>query len=169
MFPGGLRVFRKNVTAPDVVAVDVVMTADDNFSFFADGKPIYSAPTGRHQWRLTREFNFPVDRTAQSHLFAVSATNAGRGLAGLIGVMNLRYGNGLSELIPTDGSWIASAADNVFMDPQKMPDSSWRFATVAGYQSGQLQRATEYYLYNSTWLWTSEPDFPRPADNAAVG
>ncbi|MER8032221.1 alpha-L-rhamnosidase [Streptomyces bauhiniae] len=117
--PAATRWFRGRVEVPaGVTRARLVMTADDGFTAHVNGVPLaHTEPDGpAENWKR------PVVVEAQlepgTAVFAVAATNASEGPAGLLGLIELTTATGVHTVV-TDASWRTVA---------KEPTGEWRSA-----------------------------------------
>jgi alpha-L-rhamnosidase len=110
--PVGTRWFRKVFTVPTGVGISqavATMAGDNTFTLFVNGQIALSSddPTFWQHYGQADISPFLVNGT---NLLAVAVVNGGTSPnpAGLIGSLDLTYGNGQTNSIVTDGSWLAA-------------------------------------------------------------
>ncbi|KAG6918731.1 hypothetical protein DXG01_012216 [Tephrocybe rancida] len=175
--PAGDRAFRKTYTSPSgktAVSALVLLTVDDQFTFYVNGNPLGSSPTTQDIWKTSQKFSTSLN--PNSNLFAVRATNladvstGGSGPAGLLAAIQITFSDGTTAIITSDASWrsIKTIPSN-FQSPS-LDDSSWAAASViTQYGSGpwgtsvalpSADASPTVSFVDSTWIWSSEASSP---------
>jgi len=130
----GRRLFRKRFSlqeGPALKKVEVLITADNTFSFYLNGREIDEAK----DWRQVRHLEIPVDLLQKENLIAIAGANEGviPNPAGLLFSMRLGYADSTFQYIHSDRSW-KSSPDTLAQDWKTAvyDDSTWRQAWQAG-------------------------------------
>ncbi|CAM5608833.1 Alpha-L-rhamnosidase [Streptomyces alboniger] len=129
--PAATRWFRHRFEVPDgVTRARLVLTADDGFTAYVNGTRVARAEADNtaDNWRRPVVVDVTDQLRPGAAAIAVSATNAVRGPAGLLGLLELTSGDGVRVLV-TDAEW--KAAD-------KEPSGDWQ---ATGYDDGSWPAA----------------------------
>lgn len=137
-FPPGRRYFRRRFSVPSdakVAQARVVMTADNSFTLFINGK---AALTG-DRWETAFEGEVTALLLAGENVLAVEAGNAGStpNEAGLIGKLEILLADGRTLVVPVDGSWKASDQATGGWHSAAFEDASWPPVRVLGQYGAQ--------------------------------
>ena len=137
--PAGTRYFRKTFTL-DADAKDTfaLITADDQFTLFLDGKEILAGPTEKDAWKKPQRLHsFAV--SGGKHVLSVRAKNLDDSPAGLTGKFCFLV-NDTQQIILTDASWKVSGEEKDNWNTVDFNDADWKNAKAlarVGEQSTQ--------------------------------
>uniref|UniRef100_A0A8H8CDW4 alpha-L-rhamnosidase n=1 Tax=Psilocybe cubensis TaxID=181762 RepID=A0A8H8CDW4_PSICU len=171
--PAGDRVFRRTYVPPPgrrVVSADILITADDQFTMYADGTLVGSSPTTADIWKDAQFFSIPL--SSNTPAFAVRATNlpdvgtGGDGPAGLLASIKIHLDNGNAEFVPTDSSWLSDKSIPSDWSSVNASTTGWLSSNVLG-RYGQGPWSNQVVIPTSTsksvlsfaqsnWIWSSE-------------
>uniref|UniRef100_A0A8H7XKY8 alpha-L-rhamnosidase n=1 Tax=Psilocybe cubensis TaxID=181762 RepID=A0A8H7XKY8_PSICU len=173
--PAGDRVFRRTYVPPPgrrVMSADILITADDQFTMYADGTFVGSSSTIADVWKDARFFSIPLSSDTPS--FAVHATNlpdvgtGGDSPAGLLTSIKIHLDNGNSEFVTTDSSWLSNKLVPSDWNAANASTTGWSSSNVlAPYGQGpwtnQVAIPTSVSVLalsfaQSNWIWSSESD-----------
>ena len=105
--PPAMRHFRKLVTVDGAIqSARLTMTADNSFMCWVNGKRAGTGDTFQRAYGM----NVTSSLKAGANLITVLAENSTDlpNPAGLVGVLNIKYRDGRTQTIPTDGTWEAA-------------------------------------------------------------
>ena len=126
--PAETRYFRGSVTLPTgraVVSARFLLTADDRFRLFVNGREAGHGDLWSHPERISVESLLrPGVNTV-----AIEATN-NASQAGLIGRLDIAFSSGPALQIPIDGSWRASSTAPAGWTGAGFDDSAWPRAAI---------------------------------------
>jgi alpha-L-rhamnosidase len=137
------RAFRRAHESPagrEATSAEILITGDDSFRLWVNGDEVGGTQGANNEWRTARRFE--VDLAADRNVFAVRTTNSlesngTNSPAGLLAVVRIRYDDGSTEDIVTDGSWRAGHTVPPGFEQPDFDDDEWSQAAVqAPYGSG---------------------------------
>ncbi len=130
----GARFFRKPFSleqGPSLQAAEVLITADQAFTFYLNGRQIAKG----QDWREVQRLDIPVDLLHRENIIAIAAANEGviPNPAGLLFSMLLIYADGATRFLHSDRSWKTTADTLVqnWTEPA-YDDTGWSSAWYAG-------------------------------------
>lgn len=111
----GVVGFRRTLSTPggkSAQTATVLLTVDNSFALYLNGNYVGAPPAGGN-WNFAQQFTVDMNPTVNvftvvAQNYAASATNTPTS-AGLIGVIQVFYADGTSDIIRTDSSWLNSA------------------------------------------------------------
>jgi hypothetical protein len=129
--PAGRRYFQKTFTVEgEVKSAQLVMTADNEFTAWIDGKQAGAGDTH------TRAFSFDVAPLLKqgSNLLAMEAVNTtdAASPAGLIGKLTIQYKDGHTQAVATDATWKAAQKAKENWNSQAGTGDDWAAAMKLG-------------------------------------
>ncbi|TFK37505.1 bacterial alpha-L-rhamnosidase-domain-containing protein [Crucibulum laeve] len=137
--PAQPRAFRKTFVAASgktLKSALILLTVDDGFRLYVDGNILGSSPNETDVWKSAQRFT--VDLNGTSTLFAIWANNladvnsGGPSPAGLLGVIQITYTDGSTEVVLSDTTWkVSTDVSNGFELPS-VNDSTWSSASSLG-------------------------------------
>ncbi|KAJ8496526.1 hypothetical protein ONZ45_g12422 [Pleurotus djamor] len=121
----GARAFRKTVSncAKRAVCATAVIVADDNYTFWVNGKVVGSG----NSFRTSEAWSIPALEPTYN-VFAIKATNTG-GPGGMGGTILITYSDGTTETITTDSTWLVSKDASEGFQETIIDDSGFTSAT----------------------------------------
>ncbi|MFO7975199.1 MAG: hypothetical protein R6V12_11255, partial [Candidatus Hydrogenedentota bacterium] len=138
--PPGIRYFRKHITLPapsDIAFAQALVSADNAFTLFVNGKEIGGSAPGSESWRRPQKFDFGDALRGGNNVFAIAAENTSdeTNPAGVIGRFEVRSTSGeVVAMFDIDDSWQASI----------QPRKNWNSSTDV---SGEWVQAEEIATY----------------------
>jgi alpha-L-rhamnosidase len=136
--------FRRTFTIPTGIAIrqaTVTMTADNSFILYVNGEKALAGST----WNQPAEKNIVPYMVTGTNVLAVSV-DGGRNpnQSGLIGSLELKFSDGRTNNLETDGSWIASKEAFKNWNQTNFISTNWVNAVVTGsYNSRPWNAARE--------------------------
>ena len=123
------RTFKLQAPA-QLAAAQVILTADDAFVLNVNGKELIS----HDYWPEVKQVEIPLKLLGKDNVLAVEAQNAGAKPtpAGFIAKLLLKYKDGKSQTIVTDGQWKTAPKGGPDWKTVVEDDSKWKFAKVLG-------------------------------------
>ena len=171
--PPGDRVFRTSFTAPNgkqPKSASIIITADDQFTLYANGILVGGSPTTADVWKQAEYFSISLSNTPVS--FAVHATNiadvgtGGDGPAGLLAAIKVVFDDGTSTTLSTDATWLSNKAIPADWNSPTFNSAGWTTASViAPYGQGPWSNgvtlpnpdaAPSLSFASSDWIWSSD-------------
>jgi alpha-L-rhamnosidase len=128
--PPGKRFFRKSFeTPPDqkLKSAQVLVTADDQFAMYLNGKPATNSSGQSDSWRQPSLIDVKGLLAPGRNLLAVEATNAG-GPAGLIAKVMLCPETGRPAVVVSDNTWKAGKDGPAGWNGAGFSDAAWTAA-----------------------------------------
>ncbi|KAF5378860.1 hypothetical protein D9615_006949 [Tricholomella constricta] len=149
--PGEDRAFRRTYTPPSgksAVAADMLITVDNRYSLFANGKLVgsSSASSDEFGWKSAQRYHVALDSGA--NVFAIHAFNArdintgAESPAGLLLAIQVTHSDGSTVMLWSNDNWRASKVIPANFERPSLDDSSWGAAVVLG-QYGMSPWSTE--------------------------
>lgn len=133
--------FRKTYTSPagkSSSSALVLITADNLFTLFVNGRFVGASPNETEIWKNAMLFNVALEPV--SNVFAVIGTNSYDPVthaAGLLATSEITFSDGTTNLLQTDGLWLASKESPENFASPSFDDSQWdKAALVAPYGKG---------------------------------
>ena len=132
--PVGPRWFRGRLALPaglDVASARLIMSADDDFTAYLDGRPTLSAPQQTDGWRIARiaDVTEQVRQAVGGDLvLAVVATNrpgASVNPGGLIAKLVIRTADSQELSLVTDAGWRTAGVEEAGWEQPEHDDSAW--------------------------------------------
>jgi alpha-L-rhamnosidase len=180
--PVGPRWFRGRFAVPagvEVVAAHLVVTADDDFTAYVNGRQVSHAPEQTDGWRSARTADVTeLARAAVGGTLVVAAVATNRpgspvNPAGLLAKLVVVTATGAILTLVTDGSWRGSETEPAAGWPEPAhDDSAWPgVAVLAPYGQGPwgssvtVPQLGEPDLVGAAWIWS--PD--ATANDAPLG
>ncbi|WP_200215088.1 family 78 glycoside hydrolase catalytic domain [Micromonospora coerulea] len=149
--PAATRVFRRSFSVPSVAELTsarLVMTGDDGFTAWIDGTQVASADPRPEleSWRTPVVADVTSAVRGDANVLAVAATNGRVSPAGLLGRLELRYADGTTTQVDTDGAWRSATGPADGWQQAGFDDTAWPAAKVitawGGSPWGQVAVAT---------------------------
>ncbi|KAG6918595.1 hypothetical protein DXG01_013006 [Tephrocybe rancida] len=134
--PAEDRVFRRTYTPPGTlssVLADVIMTADDQFSLYVDGKYV-GGTQNELSWSAAQRFN--VSLNPGTTVFAVRGKNVlssktgGDSVAGVLAAIEITHSDGSTAMLVSDNNWLANKVIPTGFEQPFTNDSAWPEAHV---------------------------------------
>ena len=115
--PAGKRYFRRQVDIPPgkkIVKATMLLTVDDGFTFYVNGKPVFQSIGVPDDWKSRKEIDLTQDLKSGSNTIAISAINLnspdGKATpAGVLGKLVVELEGSDSIVVPTDKQWKTSS------------------------------------------------------------
>lgn len=115
--PAGKRYFRRQVDLPrgrKIVKATMLLTVDDGFTFYVNGKPVFQSIGVPDDWKSRKEIELTQDLQPGSNTIAIAAINLngpdGKATpAGVLGKLVVEFDGAEPVVIPTDKQWKTSA------------------------------------------------------------
>jgi alpha-L-rhamnosidase len=115
--PAGKRYFRRQVDLPKgkkIAKATMLLTVDDGFTFYANGKPVFQSIGVPDDWKTRKEIDLSQDLHPGVNTIAVAAINEnsadGKATpAGMLGKLVVELEGADPVVIVTDKQWKASA------------------------------------------------------------
>ena len=129
--PVGTVCFRKTLILPDDTKIrqaKIVLTADDRFSFYLNGRAIGNG----EPWMQAKVYTVTQQMKPGKNVLAVEAVNASLSPAGFISNLHIIGRQGRDQFIVSDGNWKASTEAAANWYENKYDDRSWKKANVIG-------------------------------------
>uniref|UniRef100_A0A8H8CEE4 alpha-L-rhamnosidase n=1 Tax=Psilocybe cubensis TaxID=181762 RepID=A0A8H8CEE4_PSICU len=172
--PPGDRAFRRTYVPPPgrrAVSAEILITADNQFTIYADGKFVGPSHTALN-WQNAQYFTIPLSSSSPS--FAVRATNladpgtGGDGPAGLLVSIKVHLDNGNADFVTTDSSWLSDKSIPDDWNAINASTTGWDPASILSpYGQGPWSNhvvtpasitAPVLTFAQSNWIWSSEVD-----------
>lgn len=119
--------------SPPIKEARMIVTADDLYKLYLDGKLIAQSDERPNAWMRLRTLDLTPLLRAGKHVFAVEAYNKGLSPAGLIGKLEIMAANGKPFMtIVTDKTWRYAAKAEKNWTAAGLNDKIWEDATVVG-------------------------------------
>ena len=143
--PAGKRFFRRQVDLPKgkkVIKATMLLTVDDGFTFYVNGKPVFQSIGVPDDWKSRKEIDLTRELQPGSNTIAVAAINLngadGKATpAGMLGKLVAEVEGAEPVVIPTDKQWKTSAKLESGWEKSTFVPNGWTDAMqVAGL--GQL-------------------------------
>jgi signal transduction histidine kinase len=115
-----------------VVSARVLLTADNEFTFFLDGRQLGHGA----EWRELFDYNLVLLLSPGRHVLAVSTMNPS-GFAGMLFGMKIDFANGASMEIKSDPSWKIVSEEDKSWKEMARPSPNWTSATVVATLGGK--------------------------------
>ncbi|KAG6861926.1 hypothetical protein C0995_009876 [Termitomyces sp. Mi166 len=177
-YPAGNVTFRRDFTATNgkvPISANVLITTDNAFTLYVDGKPVGSGNT------FTSAHRYCVPLVNSCNVFAIAAQNYQPSPAGLLAAIQIRYSDGFVDTIVTDGEWHAVSGTPAGFEQCAFDDSSWPAAFVEGsYPTTAPWNAPQNAitvppdsqnpgpsLQPAQWIWTNE--LTGPGSSVPIG
>ncbi|MEU5565241.1 family 78 glycoside hydrolase catalytic domain [Micromonospora musae] len=166
--PAGVRWFRGRLALPagaDIAVAQLVVTADDDFTAYLDGRQVLHAPPQTDGWKNARAADVTaLARAADGPLtLAVVATNRpGPSVnpGGLIAKLVVTTTAGERLVLVSDGSWRSSDTERAGWPEPGHDDTGWAaVAVLAPYGQGpwgsqvQVPQPNALDLAGASWVW----------------
>ena len=132
--PAGKRYFRWAIDLPadaKVRTAGLVLTADDRFTLYVNGKPAGKSDEGNEGWRSPLVVDLSTLLGPGRNLIAIEAVNVA-GPAGVVARCNVELQNGARINETSDASWAASQQSAAGWQNPAFDDSHWAKAKVLG-------------------------------------
>ncbi len=147
----GTRFFRKAFSldqVPPITAAKVLITADEAFTLYVNGKMVSEGM----DWRKVHRLELPSDLLYEENIIAVVGVNGGAipNPAGLLFSLRLQYPDGTHQVVYSDSSWTTSDTMIEQWNELSFDDKSWKPAWTSG--------ALEKSYWGSLLDFTYEPD-----------
>ncbi|KAF5379400.1 hypothetical protein D9615_006572 [Tricholomella constricta] len=169
-YPLGNVTFRRDFTPPAgrvPIAANILITTDNVYTLYVNGRKVGTGTDFRYPQR------YCVPLVKDCNVFAVSAQNTGNA-AGLLAAIQIRYSDGFTDTIVTDGQWHAIAGTPAGFEQVAFDDSAWPAAFVEGpYPNTAPWTQSEHPLHippesqnpgpslqSANWIWTNELTSP---------
>jgi alpha-L-rhamnosidase len=115
--PAGKRYFRRQVDLPrdrKIVKATMLLTVDDGFTFYVNGKPVFQSIGVPDDWKSRKEIDLTQDLQPGPNTIAVAAINlntpAGQATpAGILGKLVVELEEAEPIVVATDKQWKTSA------------------------------------------------------------
>jgi alpha-L-rhamnosidase len=149
--PVGTRWFRKTFTVPtgvNIAQAVATMAGDNMFTLYVNGQ-IALSQEDPNDWQHYAQADISAFLTPGTNTLAVSVLNDGSAPspAGLIGSVDLTYGNGQTNSVLTDGSWLAANQPYSNWNQTNLVATGWSGAMVLGaYGIGPWNNFAKTYL-----------------------
>jgi len=134
-FPGGAVYFRSSVTLPEPVpegAAEVIVTADNLFSFYLNGQLAGESEADSSAWGRPRRFSVGHLLASGRNVVAIEAVNTMPGPAGMIFKLEVRPAGGVPIRLITDGTWKSTDQEVAGWEQPGFDDKAWRAVHVCG-------------------------------------
>ncbi|KAF8075281.1 hypothetical protein FPV67DRAFT_1476831 [Lyophyllum atratum] len=178
-YPPGNSTFRRDFTPANgrvPVSANILITVDNAFTLYVNGLKVGTGDNFKNAHR------YCVPLVNECNVFAVSAQNYDPNLpgnaAGVLAAIQIRYSDGFTETIVTDGQWHAVQGTPAGFEQVAFDDSQWPAAFVEGSYPNtapwsQPENALTLppenagsgsavpSLQNANWIWTNELAAPR--------
>ena len=131
--PEGVTYYRAGVAVTEqarVVSADLMVTADNLFEVYINGKPVGANLSEPDDWRTLRRYDVAALLTAGDNVIAVEAANTVPGPAGLLLKLRAVLSDGQTVERSTDGSWRCRTSDEPNWKQLDYNDQEWRAAHV---------------------------------------
>ncbi|KAF8876446.1 hypothetical protein CPB84DRAFT_1752425 [Gymnopilus junonius] len=162
--PAGSRAFRRDFYSSQgktALSANIIITSDNGYTLWVNGNAVGSG----HNFHQADAYCIRL--APDCNVFAVNATNdlTIPNPAGLLATIQIRYTDGFTDTIITDGTWHAFTSVPSGFQFSDFNDESWPAATVQGnYGIGPWNAVaippsastTPLALADSNWIWTNE-------------
>ncbi|KAF8075282.1 hypothetical protein FPV67DRAFT_626093 [Lyophyllum atratum] len=150
------------------VSANILIGADDKYTFYVNGLKVGTSSTFGVAQR------YCVSLVKGCNVFAISAQNTAPREAGVVAAIQIRYSDGSTENVVSDGKWKAAPGTPAGFEQVAFDDSKWSAALVEGTYPGTSppkQPAVQFPippepqvadppLQSANWIWTSETSGP---------
>jgi hypothetical protein len=180
---GVTRYFLKTFVIPadlGVAGAQILLTADDHFTLYVNGTFVGNT-TANDSWKQFNLYSLNSLIQAGTNTLAIAVTNIS-GAAGLTGRLDYRGGDGSTNTVFLDGTWLASSNLVANWNQPSFNDAAWVSALVEGSYgvapwgtTATLPSATGLYYNASTNLFANRyplafaADLPVLLTNTAPG
>jgi alpha-L-rhamnosidase len=126
--PAGRRYLRKRITLPEsrmVQTARFLLTADDQFTLFINGREAGRSDGEADAWRRPRRLNVRQFLSPGTNLLAIAVENTSAGAAGVAGRLRIEFDSGDALLVPVDRSWKASRSAGEGWHTAAFEDQAW--------------------------------------------
>lgn len=133
--PQGNRYFRRPFTLPAdgaVVRARMLVTVDDQFVLFINGKEVGRSDGKPDAWRRPKTFNLTPALKPGRNLIALLATNTSPSPAGVIAKLVVEFSEGEPFILVTDGEWRCSDREEADWTGLEFDDHHWVHARSLG-------------------------------------
>jgi alpha-L-rhamnosidase len=161
--PTATRYFLREVDIPaneTLARANFLVTADDQWQVYVNGQQAGGSSGQTSSWTQAQELDITKELHPGANTIAVAATNAG-GPGSWIGKLGLRYADGTTSGLATDGAWKASQAAPQGWQVPGFDDSAWVPAlSVDPYGSGPWGTSVgvgSELLLHKNFALTSQP------------
>ena len=138
--PQATRYFRRTLDLPAGATVSTarfLLTADDDFDLYVNGRKIASSPRVTDSWKQSMLVDVASALHPGTNTIAVAAENTSPGPAGLLGRLRVGLAGGSPVELVTDGSWRTAQTAPAGWEQPGFDDSGWAAAdAVAPYGQG---------------------------------
>jgi HEAT repeat protein len=135
IFPGGEIYLRRHFELPvgaKVQSADLIITADNLYSFYLNGQFAGEGHPNANAWSQPKHFEVAAHLTPGKNLLAVEAINTVSGAAGLIVKLEITLADGRKLVTVTDENWKGMDKETPkWMEPG-LDDAKWQGAVVVG-------------------------------------
>ena len=137
--------FRKTFTLPAVKQASLLITCDNRWKLYINGKETGKCPASTYAWQMPQTVDITKQLVAGANTIAVEGTNEGKGAAGLIVKMTASLAGGKKFELKTDKSWTTTRKlDKGWSQPAFKPGAHWKAAQeVAAFGSGTWGRISD--------------------------
>ncbi|KAF8967082.1 hypothetical protein BDZ97DRAFT_1656769, partial [Flammula alnicola] len=163
-YPIGNATFRRDYYPPagkTPLSANILIVTDDSYTLYVNSDRIGSAAT------YTAAQRYCVRLVPDCNVFAVNAANNLGGPAGLLAAIQIRYTDGFTETVVTNGEWHGITGVPAGFEQVAFNDSAWPAAFVEGpfpttapwLGAVTIPPPTQSpgpSLKEASWIWTNE-------------
>ncbi|KAG6845077.1 hypothetical protein H0H87_000981 [Tephrocybe sp. NHM501043] len=181
-YPPGNATFRRDFTPANgkvPISANILITTDNAYTLYVNGRTIGTGVDLRFAQR------YCVPLVKDCNVFAIAAQNYQPALpgnaAGVLVAIQIRYSDGFTDTIVTDGEWHAIGGTPAGFQQLAFDDSKWPAAFVEGaYPNTAPWNMPQYAtlippesqnpgpsLLSAKWIWTTEAT--SPGANVPIG